>query len=62
MSYENIKYEKNGPIATVTLNRPEKLNALSNDLQLEVRDYRETLPLSPDLSSKLGIEEPDCCE
>ena len=41
MSYENIKYEKNGPIATVTLNRPEKLNALSNDLQLEVRDALE---------------------
>ena len=41
MSYQNITYEKEGPIATVTLNRPEKLNALSDDLQLEVRDAFE---------------------
>jgi enoyl-CoA hydratase len=37
MSYENIIYEKRGPIAYVTLDRPDKLNALSDDLQLEVR-------------------------
>jgi enoyl-CoA hydratase len=37
MSYENIVYEKRGPIAYVTLDRPDKLNALSEDLQLEVR-------------------------
>lgn len=41
MSYETITYEKEGPIAFVTLNRPEKLNALSTDLQLEVRDAFE---------------------
>jgi len=40
-SYENIIYEKKSPIAYVTLNRPEKLNALSQDLQLEVRDALE---------------------
>ena len=40
-SYENIIYEKKAPIAYVTLNRPEKLNALSQDLQLEVRDALE---------------------
>jgi enoyl-CoA hydratase len=38
VSYETITYEKDGPIAFLTLNRPEKLNALSDDLQLEVRD------------------------
>ena len=37
MQYENILYETDGPIATVTLNRPDKLNALSDDLQSEVR-------------------------
>ena len=41
MSYENIIYEKRGPIAYVTLNRPDKLNALSNELQLEVRQALE---------------------
>ncbi|MBT4686938.1 MAG: enoyl-CoA hydratase/isomerase family protein [Rhodospirillaceae bacterium] len=41
MSYENIIYEKRGPIAYVTLNRPDKLNALSDDLQLEVRHALE---------------------
>ena len=41
MTYENITYEKAAPIATITLNRPEKLNALSEDLQTEVRDALE---------------------
>ncbi len=41
MDYQNIVYEKRGPIAYVTLNRPDKLNALSDDLQLEVRHALE---------------------
>lgn len=41
MDYETIIYEKQAPIAYVTLNRPEKLNALSEQLQLEVRDAME---------------------
>jgi len=36
MSYENILYETDGRLAFVTLNRPEKLNALSNDLRGEL--------------------------
>ena len=39
--HANILYEKQGAIATITLNRPDKLNALSVDLQLEVRDALE---------------------
>ena len=38
---ETILYEKRGPVAYVTLNRPDKLNALSDDLQLEVREALE---------------------
>ncbi|NNL86765.1 MAG: hypothetical protein HKP27_13980 [Myxococcales bacterium] len=41
MSYETIEYEKREFLATITLNRPEKLNALSETLQLEVRDALE---------------------
>ena len=41
MSYETILYEKRGPVAYVTLNRPDKLNALSDDLQLDVRSALE---------------------
>src|SRR5215204_3538965 len=34
--YEDILYETDGRLAFVTLNRPEKLNALSNNLRGEV--------------------------
>ena len=37
-NYENIIYEKKPPIAYITLNRPERLNAFTMPLQLEVRD------------------------
>ena len=36
MSYENIMYQTDGRLAFITLNRPEKLNALSNELRGEV--------------------------
>lgn len=36
MTYENILYETDGRLAYITLNRPEKLNALSNDLRGEM--------------------------
>jgi enoyl-CoA hydratase len=44
MSYENILVETDGPVATITLNRPERLNALSpgllSDLDTALRELR----------------------
>ncbi|MDA0790068.1 MAG: enoyl-CoA hydratase-related protein [Proteobacteria bacterium] len=38
MEYSDILYETDGRLAYITLNRPEKLNALSNNLRAEVMD------------------------
>ena len=37
-NYEFVLYEVDGPIATVTLNRPEQMNALSPDLERELHE------------------------
>ena len=34
-SYETILYERNGPIATLTMNRPDRLNGMTNRMLLE---------------------------
>ncbi len=38
MSYQNIRLDHEGPVAVVTLNRPQRRNALSLDLMLEMID------------------------
>lgn len=38
MAYTDVIYESDGRIATITLNRPEKLNALSNNLRGELME------------------------
>jgi len=46
---ENFLFEKDGPITTITFNRPERLNCMNREVMLElegllkdVRDDRET--------------------
>ncbi|GAG18109.1 unnamed protein product, partial [marine sediment metagenome] len=36
--YQTIIYEKKPPIAYIILNRPEKLNAISEQMRMELRD------------------------
>ncbi|MXP13878.1 2-(1,2-epoxy-1,2-dihydrophenyl)acetyl-CoA isomerase [Altererythrobacter confluentis] len=38
MSYEYIKVEADGPVTTITLNRPERLNACAPAMAVEIRD------------------------
>jgi len=38
MEFENILVDTDGPVATITLNRPEKLNALSEGLRADLHD------------------------
>lgn len=38
MEFENILVDTDGPVATITLNRPEKLNALSGALMQDLMD------------------------
>jgi len=38
MTYQNLRYENDGPSAVITLNRPQRRNALSLELMLELID------------------------
>lgn len=38
MSYSHIIYLVDGPVATITLNRPEKMNAFTNTMMVEMCD------------------------
>lgn len=43
MTYQNILLEKKGGIATITINRPDKLNALNADVLKELRDALKSI-------------------
>ena len=48
MAYENIIYEKRGHVAYITLNRPERLNAISPPMQAELWDALIDFKRDPD--------------
>ena len=49
MSYETITYEKNGPIATVTFNRPEKHNPWSVQVSEEIVEVFTAMEADPEV-------------
>ena len=49
MTYEFIEYSASDGIGRVRLNRPEKLNALSRELQLEMVDCMQRADDDPDV-------------
>ena len=53
MSYQNILTERLDKIAVITMNRPEKLNALSYELACEL--YQELTQIESDNSLRVVI-------
>jgi enoyl-CoA hydratase/carnithine racemase len=48
MAYRYLLSEREGPLAIVTLNRPERRNALSLDLMLELIEHLDAIATEPD--------------
>ena len=49
MAYETLDLKIDGPVAWLTLNRPESLNAMSRQLVNELRDFFSGLPARTDV-------------
>jgi len=49
LSYEDILYDVKGPIATVTLNRPDQLNAISTRLEREMHHAFDVADKDPNV-------------
>ena len=49
MDFQCLKFERDGAICYLTLNRPEKLNALSHLLMAELREALDVIEVDPDI-------------
>lgn len=49
MTYDSILIERDAPVATITMNRPERRNALSSDMMRELTDALRSLSAEPDV-------------
>ena len=50
MSFKTIKYEVNGPLALIRLNRPDKLNAINVQMVEELNDAMDKAENDPQIS------------
>ena len=48
MTYEFVRVERNGPITTITLNRPEVMNALHSPAHFELAEVFDAFAADPD--------------
>ena len=53
MSYQTLLFEIRDGIAFVTLNRPDKLNALNDQVMLELADAAERIATEPDIKGAI---------
>lgn len=49
MTYDSILIKRDAPVATITMNRPEKRNALSSEMMRELSDALRALSAEPDV-------------
>src|SRR5207244_2303856 len=49
LSYEDILYDVKGPVATVTLNRPDSLNSISQRLEREMHHAFDVADRDPNV-------------
>ena len=56
LGYKNIKYSENNKVATITLNKPNSLNALSNELMEEVGNALDLISLNRSEERRVGKE------
>ena len=51
MSYQDILFEKSGQIGIITLNRPERLNAINRPMMTEIYEALGKIDSDPDPGS-----------
>ncbi len=49
VTYQEIEYEIDGPVATITMNRPDQFNALTDLTQAEIRHALDASERNPDV-------------
>lgn len=57
MTYRNIRYEVEGPVATLTLNRPEVLNAMGDGIVGEIVDALDRVETDEDVRALIVTGE-----